>query len=175
MLATLAFDPLATPLRADDKEIAERLQADRISKVPWLPEGFSKQFIEASKTTEIARGKTVFSREDPSNYLYLVLTGIVSVSWRAAERSVLMDLGGANDIVGISSLFGGSHPFCGEAITDCKVTRFSSATFRELALDNPTTFDQAMQCSLGRWESLLRRYAHFTILSSFGRIALTLV
>jgi CRP/FNR family transcriptional regulator, cyclic AMP receptor protein len=148
----------------------------RLRRLSWLSQDQIHELAEASKMMEVKRGTAIYAQAEAANLVYVILSGMAVLTVNDPGQRVLVAMVGPGDIVGISALLGsGSRAFRCEALSECKIAALGVATFRSIAFSDPATFDKAMQATFGRWETLLRRYAQFMVLSARGRLAVILL
>lgn len=149
---------------------------DRLRRLSWLSQDQIREISEASRMLEIKRGGNVYTPTDNSDQLYVILSGMAALWLNNSSKRVLVGLVGPGDIVGISALLGNrAHQFQCEALSECKVAALAVATLRTMMVNEPATFEKAMQATFGRWEQMLKRYAQFMLLGARGRIAMALL
>jgi len=81
--------------------------------------------------------------------MYVVLSGLATLSYSAPPHRVLMSVVGAGEIIGVSALLSDSpRPFRADALSECKVTEIDSQSFRSILCREPANFENAMSAAL---------------------------
>ncbi len=124
------------------------------------------------------RRTTLFRQGDPSDSLYVLVSGVIKLSLRTPEgEDILVSLISPGELFGITSLLPGmQRPFRSEAFSDCWVGRLSADTLVSTLLGVPfADFSALMDGTVSRWFGLLHRYAHFQGLDLQHRLAFALL
>lgn len=106
------------------------------------------------------RKEKIFDQGELANTVYLLISGIVKISWVNQERRrVLVSLFPPGEFFGLGSLFPQKrHPFRCDAVSDCTVGMFKPETLVDILLGVP--FEAYLRCTdvtMGRvWGMFLR-------------------
>ncbi len=102
-----------------------------------------------------------------------MVSGVAKLSIQNRNERVLVGLVGPGEIFGVSSLLPHStRPFRCDAFTDCTVGIVKPEVFVDVALGVPLNqLSRVLDITVGRWWSLLIRYANFVGLGLRERLA----
>lgn len=109
---------------------------------------------------KIKRKERIFEEGESANMLYLLISGIVRISWVNQEgRRVLVSLFPPGEFFGLGSLFPQKrHPFRCDAVSDCTIGMIKPEIFVDILLGIP--FEAYIRCTeltMGRvWGMFLR-------------------
>src|SRR5262245_48297725 len=78
----------------------------RLRDFSWLSEAQRAALTDSSRLFEVRRGGAIYRENQAADALYLLLSGVASLSMPVSKRRVLVGLLGPGDIVGASSLMG---------------------------------------------------------------------
>jgi CRP/FNR family transcriptional regulator, cyclic AMP receptor protein len=115
------------------------------------------QLCRYAKHTTLKRGAPIFSRGDPGNSLYAVISGTVKISISSAEgRSAIFNLIGAGEIFGEVSLLDGLQRTAdATANTNCEVFVIDRREFLPFVRSQPALAMKFIEllCARLRWTS----------------------
>ena len=105
--------------------------------------------------------------------MYVLLQGVAKLSILKGKESVLVGLVGAGEVFGASSLLRDEvRPFRCDAFNDCVVAAIAPDIFVETLLGVPLdNLSRVLELTVGRWWSMLIRYANFVGLGLRERLA----
>jgi CRP-like cAMP-binding protein len=95
--------------------------------------------LPISRTTEYAKGRVIYGPDNPSNYVYLVVSGKVTTSRTAADGTqVLLEIILPDEIFGESSFLNMPHrPERAIALESSKVMKWAVSDFEDLVSKRP--------------------------------------
>lgn len=150
----------------------------RLKSLSWLSAVQIERLAASMSVERVKKHQVVFSEGEASNMVYILLSGVAKLSFlnREGER-VLLSLVSAGEIFGVSSLLSQARrPFRCDAFSDCWVGIVRPETFVDVMLGVPfADFSRAMEVTVGRWWSMILRYANFVGLSLRERLAVALL
>lgn len=134
-----------------------------------------QRLYEQTKVLRIKRTGSIVVEGEPTQRLYLLLSGIVKVSIVNEEaRLVLQGVIVAGEIFGLHSLAQQpAHSFRCNAFTDCVIAQIPTRTFCQIVLPREPfdSFKAVIEMSLGRWWwGLPVWYSRMTRLSVHDRV-----
>jgi len=150
----------------------------RLKTLPWASDSQLEKLLSHISVRRIERRTTLFTEGEPSNALYLLVSGAVKLSLPSLEGDeVLVSLISPGEFFGITSLMSGlTRGFHCEAFSDCWVGIVPSDTFVTTLLGVPfADFSALMGSTVSRWAALLSRYTHFQGFNLRQRLALALL
>ncbi len=155
------------PIDADLKAIA------RLKMLSWVPTERLEHLSRQAELIRIGRSETIFSQGEPATRMYLMLAGVARMSIESDEGRVLVGLIAPGEIFGASSLLPhAKRPFRCEAFTDCTVAAVTPEAFVSAALGiQVTNLERMLEVTIGRWFTMLIRYANFVGCGLRGRLA----
>src|ERR1700726_3276550 len=153
-----------TGVPADGKAAASRPVASSklsvLRKHPYFadlePEAFD-QLCRYAKHTTLKRGATIFSKGDPGNSLFAVLSGTVKISISSPEgRSAILNLISAGEIFGeVAVLDGRARTADATANTNCEIFIIDRREFIPFVRSQPELAMKFIEllCTRLRWTS----------------------
>lgn len=116
-----------------------------------------EQLCRYAKHATLKRGATIFSKGDPGNSLYAVMSGTVKISLSSADgRSAILNLIGAGEIFGEIALFD-DHARSADASanTNCEIFAIDRRDFLPFVRSQPTLAMKFIEllCTRLRWTS----------------------
>jgi CRP/FNR family transcriptional regulator len=150
----------------------------RLKAFPWASDQQLEKLLSQMALQHIARRTILFTEGAAPDALYLLVSGVVKLSLQSPEgENVLISLICPGELFGITALMPGmQRAFLSEAFSDCWVAGIRPETFVTTLLGVPfADFSAMMGSTVGRWFSLLYRYAHFQGLSLHQRLAMALL
>ena len=116
-----------------------------------------EQLCRYAKHATLKRGATIFSKGDPGNSLYAVMSGTVKISISSADgRSAILNLIGAGEIFGEIALFD-DHARTADASanTNCEIFAIDRRDFLPFVRSQPTLAMKFIEllCMRLRWTS----------------------
>lgn len=127
---------------------------------------------------KIRKKEKIFNEGDAANMAYLLVSGIVRISWVNQEgRRVLVSLLPAGEFFGLGSLFSQKrHPFHSDAFSDCTVGVFQPETLVDILMGAPfETHLRFMEVAMGRFWRMLTRCVRGMAINLRKRLALELL
>lgn len=137
-----------------------------------------KAILAAIILERFERRTVLFREGQPSDSLYILVSGVIKLSLRTPEdEDILVSLIAPGELFGITSLLPGmQRPFQSEAFSDCWVGRLPPDILVSNMLGVPfSDFSAFMGGTVSRWFGLLYRYAHFQGLNLQRRLAMALL
>jgi CRP/FNR family transcriptional regulator, cyclic AMP receptor protein len=135
------------------------------------------QLCRYAKHSTLKRGATIFSRGDPGNSLYAVISGTVKISISSADgRSAIFNLIGAGEIFGeIALLDGRARTADVTANTNCEVLVIDRREFLPFVRSQPALAMKFIEllCTRLRWTS--DQVEHVILQNLPGRLASALI
>jgi CRP/FNR family cyclic AMP-dependent transcriptional regulator len=132
----------------------------KLSSLSAIPQaGLEK--LAANMDVKTVKGKTkVFDQGDVVGVVYLLISGIVRISWiNQARRRVLVTPVSKGELFGIGSLFSQTrHPYRAETVTDCTVGMIKPEKLVDALMGvSFETYLRGTEVLTGRiWKSFLR-------------------
>jgi CRP/FNR family transcriptional regulator, cyclic AMP receptor protein len=116
-----------------------------------------EQLCRYAKHSTLKRGAAIFSKGDPGNCLYAVMSGTVKISISSADgRSAILNLIGAGEIFGEIALFD-DHPRTADASanSNCEIFAIDRRDFLPFVRSQPTLAMKFIEllCMRLRWTS----------------------
>jgi CRP-like cAMP-binding protein len=140
------------------------------------PEAFD-QLCRYAKHTTLKRGAAIFSKGDPGNSLFAVISGTVKMSISSPDgRSAIFNLIGAGDIFGeIALLDGQARTADATANTNCEIFVIDRREFLPFVRSHPELAMKFIQllCTKLRWTS--DQVEHVILQNLPGRLASALI
>lgn len=145
----------------------------RLRTLSWMRPDQLERLARGAQTVRIRRPDTIFPEGESSNRIFIMVSGVAKLSIENRNERVLVGLVGPGEIFGVSSLLPHStRPFRCDAFTDCTVGIVKPETFVDVALGVPLhELSRVLDITVGRWWSMLIRYANFVGLGLRERLA----
>ncbi len=106
-------------------------------------------YSHSKKTHTLAKGKTIFHEEEPSEGVYIICEGRLQLSVKFGSRPMPIRVAGPGFVLGLSTVFSEEpNPYTAEALEDSKLAFISAQDFQTVVKKNPDYFFQLVQ-SLG--------------------------
>ena len=127
--------------------------------------GAAQVFVDNCELIEVAAGQMLFRQGDPSDCLFLILKGTVSIQQELPDGQTLtVRIMHAGAILGEMALFTGKpHSASAEATEDCVCYRLDSAAYERMTQESPAEANQfhrflvrMLEERLGRANRMLR-------------------
>jgi CRP/FNR family transcriptional regulator len=133
--------------------------------------------LPVSGTAEYRKGQTVYSPDNPSKNLYLVVTGTVGISQMAEDgRELLLELIRPEELFGESAFLGSPHDCeTAQAIEGCKVMSWPISDMETMVKMRPPLAVALLQFLAQRNVELTRRIESLSIDSIERRLARSLI
>lgn len=145
----------------------------RLRTLSWMKPDQLERLARGAQAVRIRRPDAIFPEGESSNRIFIMVSGVAKLSIRNRNERVLVGLVGPGEIFGVSSLLPHStRPFRCDAFTDCTVAIVKPEAFVDVALGVPLhELSRVLDITVGRWWSLLIRYANFVGLGLRERLA----
>jgi CRP/FNR family transcriptional regulator, cyclic AMP receptor protein len=145
----------------------------RLKTLSWLEPAQLERLAANSALDRIKRHATIFYEGETSSRVYVLLSGVAKLSFLNGSERVLVSLVGPGEVFGVSSLLPHStRPFRCDAFSDCTVAVIRPDVFIDTVLGVPLdTLSRTLEVTVGRWWSMLLRYANFVGLGLRERLA----
>ncbi len=161
-------NPIVTSERAADPKALARLKT-----LGWLTPDQLARLGANAETVRVRRHGTIFYEGETSSRVYVLLSGVAKLSFLNGSERVLVSLVGPGEVFGVSSLLPqATRPFRCDAFSDCSVAVIRPDVFVDTVLGVPLdTLSRTLEVTVGRWWSMLLRYANFVGLGLRERLA----
>ena len=145
----------------------------RLRTLSWMSAEQLERLAQHAEVRRVRRPSTIFSEGEASNRVCIMLSGVAKLSILNREERVLVGLVGPGEVFGVSSLLPQAiRPFRCDAFTDCTVAVMQPEAFVELTLNIPLeNLSRVLDVTVGRWWTMLVRYANFVGLGLRERLA----
>jgi CRP/FNR family transcriptional regulator, cyclic AMP receptor protein len=152
---------------ADPKALA------RLKTLAWLTPAQLERLAANAESIRVPRHGTIFYEGETSSRVYVLLSGVAKLSFLNGSERVLVSLVGPGEVFGVSSLLPqATRPFRCDAFSDCTVAVIRPEVFVDTVLGVPLdTLSRTLEVTVGRWWSMLLRYATFVGLGLRERLA----
>jgi CRP/FNR family transcriptional regulator, cyclic AMP receptor protein len=123
------------------------------------------------------RGATLFYEGEASRRIFILMSGVAKLTFQKNDERVLVGLVGPGEVFGVSSLLSeATRPFRCDAFSDCAVAVIPPEVFVDTVLGVPLeTLGRTLDVTVGRWWSMLIRYANFQGVGLRERLASALL
>jgi len=145
----------------------------RLRTLSWMTADQLERLAQLAEVKRVRRPHTIFSEGEASNRVCIMLSGVAKLSILNREERVLVGLVGPGEVFGVSSLLPQAiRPFRCDAFTDCTVAIMQPDAFVDLTLKIPLeNLSRVLDVTVGRWWTMLVRYANFVGLGLRERLA----
>jgi CRP-like cAMP-binding protein len=145
----------------------------RLKTLSWMSPDQLERLFRGAKAVRVKRPHTIFTEGEASSHVYIMLSGVAKLSILNREERVLVGLVGPGEIFGVSSLLPGAiRPFRCDAFTDCTVAIVEPEVFVGTTLNvQREALSRVLDVTVGRWWTMLVRYANFVGLGLRERLA----
>ncbi len=145
----------------------------RLRALSWLNPQQVGRLSANAQALRIRRSSTIFSEGETANRVYIMVSGVAKLSMLHHDERVLVGLIGPGEVFGVSSLLPAStRPFRCDAFTDCTVAIVKPELFVDVVLGIPLReLSRVLDVTVGRWWTMLIRYANFVGLGLRERLA----
>lgn len=135
-----------------------RLRLSKCHSLLWIGDDKIRELALSSTLLEARRGRVIYSTEERHGYLYIVLSGCVTV--RYGESQVIEAVLGPGDFLGLASLFGAArYKSFAVATLNSRLARLPAARFIETMLGvAPEKFIRTLSMTAGRYFRLVESY-----------------
>ncbi|MHB8380913.1 MAG: Crp/Fnr family transcriptional regulator [Candidatus Binataceae bacterium] len=149
----------------------------KLKNFAWLDAGQLTILAANAASMRIKRGDSIFYEGEASSRVYILISGVAKLSFLKANERVLVGLVGPGEVFGASSLLPETtRPFRCDAFSDCTVGAIRPQVFIETVLGVPLEgLSRTLEMTVGRWWSMLLRYANFVGLGLRERLAGALI
>jgi CRP-like cAMP-binding protein len=145
----------------------------RLRTLSWMSLEQLERLASAAEARRVRRPHTIFSEGQVSDRVYIMLSGVAKLSILNREERVLVGLVGPGEVFGVSSLLPNAiRPFRCDAFTDCTVAVVPPEVFVDTTLGiSRELLSHVLDATVGRWWTMLVRYANFVGLGLRERLA----
>jgi CRP-like cAMP-binding protein len=147
----------------------------RLRTLAWLSTAQLERLAREMTARRLRRYEPIFMEGESSERVYVLLSGVAKLSFlnQGQDERVLVGLVGPGEVFGVSSLLPLiKRPFRCEAFTDCWVGTVRPQPFVDIVLGVPfENLSRMLDITVGRWWSMLIRYANFVGLGLRERLA----
>jgi CRP/FNR family cyclic AMP-dependent transcriptional regulator len=145
----------------------------RLRTLSWMSLEQLGRLAAAAEARRVRRPNTIFSEGQVSDRVYIMLSGVAKLSILNRQERVLVGLVGPGEVFGVSSLLPNAiRPFRCDAFTDCTVAVVPPEVFVDTALGiSRELLSHVLDATVGRWWTMLVRYANFVGLGLRERLA----
>jgi CRP/FNR family transcriptional regulator, cyclic AMP receptor protein len=145
----------------------------RLSSLAWMSPAQLDRLAREAHTSRFKRAHLIFAEGESANRVYIMVSGIGKLSIRNRRERVLVGLVGPGEVFGVSSLLPRVvRPFRCDAFTDCTVAIVNPQLFVETTIGIPMEqLSRMLDVTVGRWWTMLVRYANFVGLGLRERLA----
>jgi CRP-like cAMP-binding protein len=163
---------LPNPIVTAERAAATNALA-RLKTLNWLRTDQLERLAANAALDRVKRHATIFYEGETSSRVYVLLSGVAKLSFLNGTERVLVSLVGPGEVFGVSSLLPHStRPFRCDAFSDCTVAVIRPDVFVDTVLGVPLdTLSRTLEVTVGRWWSMLLRYANFVGLGLRERLA----
>jgi CRP/FNR family cyclic AMP-dependent transcriptional regulator len=145
----------------------------RLRSLSWMSPTQIERLSRGAQAIRFKRSRTIFAEGEASNRVYIMLSGAAKLSMLNGEERVLVGMVAPGEVFGVSSLLPGTvRPFRCDAFTDCTVAIVQPDVFVDTALGVPLEhLSRMLDVTVGRWWTMLVRYANFVGMGLRERLA----
>ncbi len=145
----------------------------RLKTLAWLSAEQIARLARDATALRVKRHDAIFYEGETSSRVFVLLSGVAKLSFLNRGERVLVSLVGPGEVFGVSSLLPQTtRPFRCDAFHDCSVAVIEPEHFVDTVLAIPLdTLSRALDITVGRWWSMLLRYANFVGLGLRERLA----
>lgn len=149
----------------------------KLRTLAWMSADKIRKLGEHASAIRVKRHGTIFYEGESSSRVYILLSGVAKLSFLTGDERVLVGLVGPGEVFGVSSLLPETtRPFRCEAFSDCGVAVIKPEVFVDIVLGVPMNLlSRTLDVTVGRWWSMLVRYANFVGLGLRERLAAALL
>lgn len=142
-----------------------------------VPNSVTEEIVSSGRLREFASGDVVFFADDPKEHVFLLADGRVKVSqFSESGREVILRLIVPGEIISELTLVpGGTHSSTAQALQDCKVLAWDSASFNAALERFPELRRSAHHILERRLQELNRRFSVVATQTASPRLANGLV
>ena len=140
------------------------------------PEAFD-QLCRYAKPTSVKRGATIFSKGDPGNSLFAIMSGTVKISLSSSEgRNAILNLIGPGELVGEIAVLGGKGRTAdATASTDCEILVIDRRDFLPFVQSQPVLAMKFIELLCDRLRHTSEQVEQLILLNLPGRLASALL
>jgi CRP-like cAMP-binding protein len=140
------------------------------------PKAFD-QLCRYAKHTSVKRGTTIFSKGDPGNSLFAIMSGTVKISLSSSEgRNAILNLIGPGELVGEVAVLGGKGRTAdATASTDCEILVIDRRDFLPFVQSQPVLAMKFIELLCNRLRHTSEQVEQLILLNLPGRLASALL
>lgn len=145
----------------------------RLRSLSWMTPAQLERLARGAQAIRFKRPSTIFAEGEASNRVYVMLSGAAKLSILNRDERVLVGMVAPGEVFGVSSLLPSTiRPFRCDAFTDCTVAIVQPDVFVDTALGIPLeNLSRVLDVTVGRWWTMLVRYANFVGMGLRERLA----
>ena len=145
----------------------------RLRSLSWMSPAQLERLARNAEAIRFKRPRTIFAEGEASNRVYIMLSGAAKLSILNRDERVLVGMVAPGEVFGVSSLLPSTiRPFRCDAFTDCTVAVVQPEVFVDITLGTPLAhLSRVLDVTVGRWWTMLVRYANFVGMGLRERLA----
>lgn len=153
--------------------LADLAAFKRLRSLSWMTPAQLERLSRSAQALRIKRPNTIFAEGEASNRVYIMLSGAAKLSILNRDERVLVGMVAPGEVFGVSSLLNSMiRPFRCDAFTDCTVAVVQPDVFVDITLGIPLeNLSRMLDVTVGRWWTMLVRYANFVGMGLRERLA----